>query len=317
MINSEGEAMTSMVMSHTRSIDESTDLNDSGFGLYLPKTNPELAEIEKDSYVYKNGGNNYLVPDGSSIIRKVESENENDSMIYEEVKDVDTKYAKDMTSVSSADLARGKRSDFYLDKKYEPNFISAFYRVMFGLKTHFMIGETTIAGSQPADDREIAFKFDSIHEAAEFLSNNRKDLFHDYDAAMNYVHRQVCTEDQFFCGILGATMKVTTDDQNAEVRYIVPAYISEISKPKEYAGFIDNESLNRMGRAAYFGISDVSFETHKTKLAGREIKSPGVFDSILSNRPCTAFIAERRIKAEDYIMAVKNVSHGVSFGSLS
>jgi hypothetical protein len=191
---------------------------------------------------------------------------------------------------------------------------------MFGLKDSFMMGSEDVPKtSNPLESETISFIFDSVHEAADFLTKNNQTLFHDYDAAINYIKRQVCAEDQFFCGILGASAKVYDKEAKKEI-YLSLTEAQELPlAPSKKERYIDPAFGQRSGRLAYYGIETAVIENkdYKDKLKARGILAHGQFDSINSARPCTPFIRERRDSAQDYIDSVKRVAHGVVFGALS
>jgi hypothetical protein len=138
--------------------------------------------------------------------------------------------------------------------------------------------------------------FDTIHEAADVLSNTGN-LNSNYEAAMNYIKRDVCSEEGFFLGILGLSY---SDD-------------NDISYKMKYGFKTDEKFDPTITRGAYYGVSTDNWKNLSTSIKNNTIKSPGLFSSITESSPVTAFIQERVDKVFDYLDAINQQVESVKY----
>ena len=127
----------------------------------------------------------------------------------------DNVYAKDFLSITAKSSLGGRSNIYYLDKEYDPQHICLFYKKIFQhTNNSFMIGSET--GTPAAGNGTLYFIYDTMHEAVTKLIETRKDILYDYNAAMLYISRNVCSADAFYHGILGLSV-LSKDSQGNQV----------------------------------------------------------------------------------------------------
>jgi len=292
------EANTSIVMNNARFEDEPTDIDEWGSPLYMKATIPEKAEIDPTTLKYKNS--KYAIPEPKPPVAIIR-----DSKYY----DLDDKtqqepgyeYAKDLLSLTKDDIKNGERNQIYIDEKYEPTKIASFYRDVFGhTANHFMVGVVPDKRQNANENGKIYFMYDTIHEAIKKLRTNQRELLTDYDAALNFVKRNVCSADAYFQGILGLSISESGEDG--------------LKFTNIQDGFNDSRIKDN-----YFGVSTADWEANKSNIAGLkyyqggEMFGPGEFSSIREHTPVTAFIKERRDAVELYLAKARREAVGLTY----
>lgn len=303
-----GEASTSVVLNNTRMVDEPTDMDPYGMPLYMKATDPTASKINPLTLQFDN--KDYEIPQPMATVEK-----DFDSVWYDlhdRIKTSTYIYAKDFLTLTARQQAKGQRNTSYLDIQYEPNKVSNFYRDVFGQRNHFMVGTTEV------DGETVYYMYDTIHEAIENLKN-RPELLHDFEACMRYVHRDVCTADQFYHGIMGATSydRVLDDDENEVWEYVNHEWPFEGDRlDDEYFGISDElwnsgklyiEGLKSSFDLAAPGASMDSNNSYKGMMQG-----PGELSSILEHIPVTAMIKERKDAVKKYIVSAKEFAQTAS-----
>jgi hypothetical protein len=294
------QASTTVVMNNSRFIDEPVDMDADGNPLFMKSTDPVKAKIEISTLQYSNPG--YFIPDPESKLQKVESGHDYD-LEKKEISE-EYKYAKDLLTLTSNDMQGGKSDVLYLDEEYDPQHIAAFYRDVFGhTENSFMIGMDEI-NNQP-----VVFIYDTMHEAVEKLRLNRKNLMYDYDDAMKFCSRNVCSADAFFHGILGLSVATGKFDDKGKMIY-------------------ENKTENFDDAAIYdeyFGVTSVLFNSgniDRLKAQNFSAAGPvrpglmteaGQFSSITETMPITAFIQERKDAVKNYIKDATDQGQGMRF----
>ena len=278
------ESNTTVIMNNARFEDEPTDLSEKGMPLYMQATNRDAAAYDINSGKFKsdiiNPDNPYRVPNAKEPMA-IGKEGGAFDLDEVHISEEGYLYVKDFLTTSTDDMSKGKDENIYLDKSYEPNRISFFYKHVFGHSAnHFMIGSAGL--SSPGH-----FVYDTMHEAFTELRKNRL-LMTDYEYCINFVKRNVCSANAFYHAILGLSSKVV-DSSGA------PIYINN------EAGSNDTEEPH-----IYWGIptGKVSDDASKAGL------SEGEFSSIREITPLTAFIRERREAVEAYRKAALNQAMG-------
>ena len=143
------------------------------------------------------------------------------------------------------------------------------------------------------------FIYDTIHEAVIDLRANRKDLMYDYEAAMKYVSRNVCSADAFYQGILGLSVK------NKDGAYVCDEKeFDDMRIEEEYFGVTTEDFIN----AANYPKS-ILYSMIDTGL----LEVEGDFSSILETTPYTAFIKERKKSVKEYINEANKFAQGMRF----
>jgi len=304
VIVSEGVATTSLIMTHIRFIDEPTDMDDMGNPLYLEKTDPINAEIDGDRNYKKV---NYSVPHGKVKLKheytakgkKINKINKNGKKFSEYDKtfpydwDVNNvlednikthKFAKDILMISKEGKSEGRSNLSFLDNIYTPNKIGDFYNNIFEQYNDYMIGFETLDDPNTKKKRSYSFIYNSIHEAIAKLEEDIS-LKNDYNKSMQYVRRNICSEEGFFFGILRASYY---DETDTKYPYKTKDGISEGQGFNEYKT-----------RKQYFGTTTKQADKLSEK---RIIINPKTYmcSSILEKLPKTAFIKERREVVEKY-----------------
>jgi len=291
-----GEASTSVVLSNARYVDESTDFDIKGMPLYMKPTDKDLAlATEKLEYQAAD----YLPPTGTP-----HDDFENDYESPYDVKESSEKdyvYARDLITLSQDAIKNGELTRIYIDQDYAPNHISRYYRDVFGQTHHLMVGNTTFLG-KPAQ-----FIYDTIHEAVVSLMRTRPDLLTSYEACLEYVHRNVCSADAFYQGILGLSVK-----REMETVFSKKAVVY-VHKDDGYDGTkLEDE---------YFGITTVDYElnsrfiTDERFASGGTLNKAGRFSSIREVVPKTAFIQERRDAVHNYLDNINRIGEAMFFAT--
>ena len=313
-ITRDGEAVSSVVINNVRFIDEPTDMDENGNPLYCKATDPIQAEIDPITLKLKNGA--YFVGMNSTNIAN------NEASAIAEVKSsfVDTtggiditvnnnsdladyKFAKDLLSISKDDVNKGKANGIYLDKIYEPNKISQFYKAVFDQKSNFMVGTGVNSDGKP-----LSYMFDSIHEAVENIINNKRYLLSDYEQAMSYIKRNVCSEEGFYCGVLGLSFQGESSPGYFTKSGLDPTDPFDSTKSRqEYFGVSSNEYRNMQNQK----IKEKNYEYRD--VIGNTITKAGMCSSITESSPITALIEERKVAVKTYLNSVLKQVEAVSF----
>jgi len=295
-INPQGaEANTSIVMNNVRFEDEPTDIDQWGTPLYMKETVPAKAEIDPNTLEYIR---DYYVPEPEPLVGRIK-----DSHYY----DLDEKteqiagyeYAKDLLSLTAKDVENGERNQIYIDEVYEPTRIAKFYRDVFGhAAPHFMVGNVADDRANPNPNKRIFFMYDTIHEGLVNLRKNRK-LLTDYDAALNFVYRNVCSADAYFQGIMGASIQTTEEGEEVFTTAL--------------DSFKDSKIYDR-----YYGVTTKDWNSHPhvqglKEENGGEMKEPGEFSTIREHTPFTPFIKERRDIVEAYLLKAQREAVGLTY----
>ncbi|RLI55314.1 MAG: hypothetical protein DRP09_10345 [Candidatus Thorarchaeota archaeon] len=304
------EATTSIIINNARFEDEPTDMNPYGTPLYMRATDAALAKINLDTLEYED--ENYRIPEPKAPVKRILNSEyydlDNNSEITGEYV-----YAKDLLSLTSNDLANGKRNSIYVDEGYEPNKIAKFYRDVFRHnKPHFMIGSSP----DPDDNtKRIHFMHDTIHEALRHLRDSNPELLQDYNKCIEYVKRNICSADAFFQGILGLSIRerVKDDDGNQVYEYVnFPALGDELG---DEILFNDHTIYDK-----YYGVTTTDWDGGKVdglkEENGGTMYEAGQFSSIREHMPITAFIQERRDTVEIYRSKVLQRVSGTQYAPI-
>jgi hypothetical protein len=296
------EASTTVLMNNARFIDEPTDMDVDGNALYMGKTNTADAEIDINTLLYKH--KDYHIPEPVPETQRVLN-----SKAYDlaQVSNPGSVYAKDFLSITAKSSKGGRSNIYYLDKEYDPQHIPLFYEKVFKHTEHsFMIGSENFSSSSgPGGTRY--FVYDTMHEAVTNLRADRKDLMYDYDMAMRFVSRSVCSADAFYQGILGLSIldedEYINDIENFNNDRIKDEYFGVTTK------IYNQAAINGSGPAVNLVAQSV---TNFGKSEGLMTTS-GEFSSILESIPLTAFIKERKIAVKNYILEANKVGQGMRF----
>ena len=313
--NQGAEASTSIVMNNIRFDDEPTDMDPYGAPYYAAPTNAKEAQIQKDTFQFiGNPGSEEIEIKKQGILTRTRFVPEpvpvatitTGSDYYDfDIKDIDPKYpyVKDILSIPASGYSQGATNYTYLDRLYEPNQITKFYCDVFGqkLEQSFMVGNYF-------DTTTKYFMYDTIHEGLMRLRDNNN-LLTDYETAMKYVRRPVCTADQFYGGILGLSVKESVQvDDKVVTKYYVHDGISKSFQntylPDQYYGISSAIWSNLKSATKPDSRLDTTSVLHLTE---------GGFSSILEKRPLTSFIMERRKAVETYIQSVTATADGVNY----
>jgi len=278
--NDGAEASTSVVMNNARFEDEPTDMDIYGAPLYMKPTHKSLSAINKDwDYICEKSTTptKYFVPEPKSGVREVAQSKSYD--FGETTPDSEYMFAKDFISITKERYGDGERNTIYIDEEYETNRIAKFYRDVFQCENNPMVGE----------NGQDLFMFDTVHEAIVELRTSKPELLVDYDAAINYVRRGVCSADQYFHGILGLS--------SMEENTVSPWYENRTDNFQN--GRIDSE---------YFGVTSALWLRDDFKGLkpgdGGIMDTSGQFSSIRESIPITAFIKERKDAVKAYLKAM-------------
>ena len=298
------EASTTVLMNNVRFIDQPTDMDQDGNALYLGSTDPVASQIDIDSIQYvkdlsSNGKSIYRVPDPVSDTVRVLNSKAYDMAQITNDGDI---YAKDFLSISETSSKGGRSNIYYLDKEYDPQHIPLFYKkVLLHNQQSFMIGSYIDDIKSSASTKY--FIYDTIHEAVVELRANRKELLYDYDAAMQFISRNVCSADAFYQGILG--LSVLYKDEEGNISYVCnPDEFDDAAIYDEYFG-ITTEQFNQAGsqpNSILYAMID-----------GGLLSGDGDLSSILETTPITAFIKERKVAVKDYINEANKFAQGIRF----
>jgi hypothetical protein len=282
MISSGGaDARTSVVIVGARFVEDATDMDAEGNPIYALRTSRKSAEIDPNTFEYKNP--NHTVNDGLSAVKR-ELKSTKYDLSYDVNMRAGYKYAKDLLSLSASARASGESNSKYVDEIYTPNKVAKFYKDVFGLNNSLMVGV----------DGDKKWMFDSIHEAVEnFRASQSEMLYSDYAACIKRVYRRVCSAEEFYGSVMGASVKVVNGDKT---EYIV----------RNTRESVDNTSIEK----EYYGVSTSEWESggvDELKVdKGGLLRSPGKFSSILESSPVTAFTQERRDAVELYRNSISN-----------
>ena len=288
------EASTTVLMNNARFVDEPTDMDVDGNALYMGKTDRYKAAINIDTILYSD--KNYHIPEPVSETARLFTSKAYDMA---ELSNPGSVYAKDFLSLTEASSKGGRSNIYYLDKEYDPQHIALFYKKVFQhTENSFMIGSES--GTPEAGNSTLYFMYDTIHEAVTDLRANRKDLMYDYEAAMKYVSRNVCSADAFYQGILGLSKRLP----------ITGKYVCNEEE------FDDTDIKDE-----YFGITTDNFNNAGnnpkgilyTMIDSGLMEGDGDLSSILETTPITAFIKERKESVKSYIKEANQFAQGMRF----
>lgn len=290
------EANTSIVMNNVRFEDEPTDIDKFGSPLYMQGTVPKDAEIDPKTLEYVN---TYFVPEPEAPVERILNSH------YYDLNDKTKlfpghKYAKDLLSLTANDVKNGERNQIYIDEAYEPTRIAKFYRDVFGhTADHFMIGSAPDNRAKPNKNGRIYFMYDTIHEALVKVRENNPELLTDYDAALEFVRRNICSADAYFQGIMGASVKTTNDGKEV------------------YTTTLDNFKDHKI-HDRYYGVTTNNWESNPgvsglKSSKGGEMYGPGEFSTIREHTPFTPFIKERRDIVEQYLLKAQREVVGLTY----
>jgi len=311
------EASTTVLMNNARFIDEPTDMDQDGNALYMAPTNKTAAEIDIDAILYKT--KNYRVPEPLSETYRITN-----SRAYDmgKVQYSGTRYAKDFLSISEKASKGGRSNIYYLDNEYTPQHIPLFYKKVFQhTEQSFMVGSYQSDNQGPSQPGKTAgqsakyFIYDTMHEAVVELRANRKELLYDYDAAMHFISRNVCSADCFYQGILGLSIAEFDGDKQATVYTNKKEGFDDTAIYDEYFGVSDydythdEDIMYLRSDAPMLGLRDPN---KKLSMPGL-MRGPGEFSSILETTPATAFIKERKDAVLIYINEANKVGQGMRF----
>jgi hypothetical protein len=231
-------------------------------------------------------------------------------------------YAKDFLSISEKGSKGGRSNIYYLDNEYTPQHIPLFYEKVFQHTEHsFMIGSYQTENQGPSLPGKTTgtstkhFVYDTMHEAVVELRANRKELLYDYDAAMRFVSRNVCSADCFYQGILGLSVPLF-DEENKKTLYITKTEgFDDAAIYDEYFGVSTDDYSSNTGiqylryDAPFMGLKDLNKKLAEPGL----MRGPGELSSILETTPVTAFIKERKDAVKIYINEANKVGQGMRF----
>jgi hypothetical protein len=296
-ITRDGEATTSIVVNNVRFIDEPTDMDVNGNPSYCQKTNTSKAKVKPDTLEYES--KDYFVGDAQAKVIST-------TVLSP---DIDLKissgqegfiYAKDLLAISQSDVKLGKINGIYLDEIYAPNKISQFYKAVFKQKNNFMVGSDV-----DSSGKRFLFMYDSIHEAAESIKDDpsKSKMLSDYEMAMSYIKRDICSEEAFYCGILGLSI----DQQIEEGGTKKTQYITKTGTNK------DDQFDNSAAHSEYFGVSSDDWKNISAELKSSTILKPGMMSSITESQPMTSFIEERKVAVRTYLNSVRQQAEAVRF----
>jgi hypothetical protein len=302
-ITRDGEAVSSVVMNNVRFIDEPADIDENGNPLYCKATDPVNAIVNEDLIYLKEANkfqvsaeSMYMVGAGKPLVQYNFSNSEYLDL-EKTTNNQDYKYAKDFLAISLEDLSNGKVNGMYMDRIYEPNRISIFYKAVFGQHSNFMTNSYLLG-----DGNTYKYMFDSIHEAIENLTTNHKELLVDYESSLNYIKRDVCCEEGFYCGILGLSIPEMPNASHSDLEYIVKT------------GLTPNDQFDKTAsHPEYFGVSSSEFYQLPAEILEKTITKPGMCSSIIESSPRTAFIEERKDAVRTYLKSVLNQVEAVSY----
>lgn len=244
IINSKGLAKTSLIFSHVRFIDKPTDIDDMGTSLFIPETKPINAEIDPETKKYLDPL--YRIPYGRPDVKYKYTARKKDSLYdwdyLNPKKNEDHIFAKDVLLISEKGKQEGKTNRGFIDDIYAPNSIGRFYEKVFGQKNDFMIGSRVLKDPHTGKERLYEFIYDSIHEAIYNLEQNES-LVNNYNQSVKYIRRNICSEEGFYFGILGASYKD-----------------GSIYLTKDGISGRENEFNHLITRDEYYGIDDKTLE---------------------------------------------------------
>lgn len=292
------EANTSIVMNNARFEDEPTDMDEWGSPLYMKETVPKDYEVDPNTLNPVASAKDY-VPEPEAPISRILN-----SKFY----DLDDKtkitpgytYAKDLLSLTAQDVANGERNQIYIDEAYEPTRIAKFYRDVFGHQAdHFMVGNVPDTRVNPNPNGKIFFMYNTIHEALVKMRESNPKLLTDYDVALEFIKRNVCSADAYFQGIIGASIKETSGGVETFKTYT--------------ENFIDSRIEDR-----YYGVTTADWETNPSVQGlrsgnGGDMTRHGQFSSIREHMPFTPFIKERRDIVEKYLIKAQREAVGLTY----
>jgi hypothetical protein len=307
------EASTTVLMNNVRFIDEPTDMDADGNALYLGATNHYKARININTLLY--GDKNYHVADPVIQTGRVLNSQAYDIAMLSLPNPV---YAKDFLSITAKSALGGRSNIYYLDKEYDPQHVCLFYKKVFQhTENSFMIGSET--GTPDAGNGTLYFVYDTMHEAVEKLRENRKELLYDYNAAMLYVSRNVCSADAFYHGILGLSV-LNTDNKGNQTfinkKGINGQEFDDSDIRDEYYGVTTEKFNNDSSKYLRQNTDVINFDRKTGRVIPPGLMSKaGEFSSILETTPVTAFISERKDAVKKYIALANQTAQGMRFSA--
>jgi hypothetical protein len=274
--------------------DEATDVDGEGNPLYMKATNPAVSEINKRTFAAEDP-KPLVKRDLNNKYYDLDINKAADGYIY----------VKDVVTLSETDIKNAKNNAFYLDEEYMPNRIHKFYGDVFNHKEdHFMVDTFTDNGTTKK------FAYNTMHEAFVKLRKRRKNLLTNYEDCMNYIHRNICSADAFYQGILGLSVKEVSEDNNGNK---VTKFVVNTEKFKD--DVIHDEYFGVP--TAKWGSSEI-FGLRSNSSGGKSglMTAPGQFSSINEHSPVTAFIQERRDAVKIYLDKIKLRVEGSQFSNV-
>jgi hypothetical protein len=300
-------------------------INPDGFPTFVkPTVTPSTAlastktllanpEIDLDTMEYKieqgKKSTYYVGPDLSQYEYKRNKDinivNGMDFSLELNAENKDFKFAKDFTTVSSAQVAGGQSNLSYIDDVYTPNRVTKFYVDAFGQNANLslMVGMDSSALGVPK-----YYYYDSVHEALNYIETKRPDLMYDYAEAIKFCERNVCNEAGLMCGIMGLAIV------NAKGECVRPSTTAEFDifstdgADTEYVSMTSSEFKKR------------PFAGEKTDGAIQYAISKGYCKSereywsdIAEHSPWTPFIRQRREAVEEYKASIDANARGVRY----
>jgi len=134
---------------------------------------------------------------------------------------------------------------------------------------------------------------------------------YDYDAAMYYVSRNVCSADAFYQGILGLSI-LSRDDKGNSIYVNNLKDFNDSNIYDEYFGVSTKDYSNPDMKYLKSDASNLKDKAGKPVQAGL-MSGPGEFSSILETVPKTAFIKERKLAVLNYIKEANLIGQGMRF----
>ncbi len=274
------DATTSVVLNGARFVSEPTDMDEGGNPIYAMRTDTKAASIDKNKMEHNDKG--YTVNEGMASVQADINSNKYDLSKPEGLMH-GYEFAKDLLGLSADDKAMGESNSQYLDEIYTPNKIAKFYTDSMGMKDSFMVGGDT-SGNY--------WMYDTIHEATEAFKANNSYIYSDYSQCMKRVHRDICTADVFYGGVMGASVKEGDE-------YVVHSEQDQMQHGKIHS--------------KYYGVSTELYDSgdiDELKKSNKGLlEGPGKCSSILESMPVTSFIQERRDQVAIYLNSVTSAKN--------
>lgn len=312
-IHASGAAQTAVVMNNARYIDEPTSMSIDGLPTFMKATDPDRAEFNISAMKYTAfEDDEYFVGDDKpkyDYLRqtKINAEYGVDIKLPEKKDKSEHIYAKDFTTVSQEGMMNGQSNLCYIDQEYAPNLISRFYVKCLKQdpRNSLMIA---------AGEGQKYYMLDSIHEAVSRLES-RADLMYDYQAAFEFMRRDVVSYAGLYCGIMDLAL---VNRSTGEVFRPVTREDMEIfstfdaAHPYELASMTKAEYDEYYKAATTTGGADVN--VFAAQFGSHVPADPRYYwSSIIDHTPKTAFIIERRREVLKYKQSIEPFARGVKY----